>query len=582
MENASQASSWQTFKRLLKKTKPYKYGLYVAIIGMLGYGAVDASFIYFLQPLIDEGLTGKDPDFMYYAPFAVVILVLFRGLSHFIGNYCLAWVGNNVVMVLRQEVFEHTLKMPVTFHDQESTGRLISKLTYDSEQVSQATSKSLLTLVQQGAFVLGLLVVMFYQSWQLSLIFLLTTPVIAVIVSFISKRFRKISANIQSAVGEVSGTAEQTFNGHKEILAFGSHKRESEQFYQINKQNRQQRMKLVAAQTTSVPLIQVTASFGLAFVLYFANLDSMQGVISPGEFTAVFSSMLALLKPIKQLTTVNADLQRGLAAAESLFSLLDSEPEQDTGTEKLGRAKGQIRFNNVCFAYPTTQEKLALNNMNLTIEAGQTVAFVGRSGSGKTTASSMALRFYTPNSGEIYIDDKNIADVCLADLRKQFAYVSQQVVLFNGSIAENIAYGEPDATEEEIMVAAKAAYVWDFAKNLPEQLATNVGENGSALSGGQRQRIAIARAILRDAPFLILDEATSALDTESERHIQKALENLQKGRTSIVIAHRLSTIENADKIIVMDQGQIVEQGTHQSLLAKNGMYAQLHNLAFDE
>lgn len=578
-QSQDSTTTWKNFKRLMRYSNPYKYGLVIAVIGMLCYAAVDSFFISQLQPLIDEGLTGKNENFMKYAPVAVIILLGLRGVFHFIGNFTLAWVGNHVVADLRQHLFDHIVKMPVSYHDKESTGSLISKLTYDAEQVLQATSKALLTLVQQGAFVIGLLVVMFINSWQLSGIFLLLIPFIAVVVSYVSKRFRKISKNIQGTMGEVNSIAEQTFNGHKVVLMFGGEQRESERFTNINKRNRQQRMKMVAAKSASVPVIQSIASLGLAFVLYFANLDAFKDAISPGAFTTVLTCMLALLKPIKQLTTVNADFQRGMAACDSIFDVLDQDLERDTGRLSVNKAKGEFVFDDVTFTYQG-EESPALTNISLSASPGQTIALVGRSGSGKSTASALLLRFYDVCQGRILIDGENIKDYRLADLRKQFAYVSQNVVLFNDTLANNIAYGMPDATEEEIIRAAKDAYVWEFAEKMPDGIHSNIGDNGSLLSGGQRQRVAIARALLCNAPFLVLDEATSALDTESEKHIQKALALLQKNRTSIVIAHRLSTIESADNIIVMDQGKIVEQGNHVDLLAKQGVYAQLHNLQF--
>jgi len=574
-------STWQTFKRLLSYVKPYRTGFILAIIGMLGYAGIDTYFFSKLQPLIDEGLTGKDPDFMRYAPAFVIITFIIRGVFHFIGNYCLAWVGNNVVTDLRQQLFEHILTLPVSFHDKESTGTLISKLTYDTEQVLQATSKAILTLVQQGAFVLGLLIVMFYNSWQLSLIFLLITPVIAIIVSYVSKRFREVSKNIQNAMGEVTNAAEQTFNGHKVVVTFGGQQREAQRFARINKLNRQQRMKLVATKAASVPIIQIIASVALAFVLYIANLDVMKESLSPGVFTTILTCMVMLLRPLKLLTTVNSEFQKGMAACISIFEVLDQQPEPDMGTNPLVKARGKVEFQDVSFHYQG-ENKNALEKLSFIAQPGESIAFVGRSGSGKSTMTSLLLRFYNASSGKVLIDDENIQHYKLHDLRKQFAYVSQQVVLFNDTIANNIAYGNPEASKAEILAAAKNAHVLEFTNKMPEGLETNIGENGSMLSGGQRQRVAIARALLCDAPILILDEATSALDTESERHIQDALAILQKNRTSIVIAHRLSTIENADKILVLDQGKIIEQGDHQTLLAKGGAYAQLHQYQFGQ
>jgi subfamily B ATP-binding cassette protein MsbA len=578
---AAQATTWQNFKRLMSYAKPYKAGFVIAILGMLGYAGIDTLFFSQLQPLIDDGLTDANPNFMKWAPLFVIVCFIIRGICHFFGNYCLAWVGNNVVTDLRQNLFEHIMALPVTFHDKESTGTLISKLTFDTEQVLNATSKALLTLVQQGAMVIGFLAVMFYNSWQLSAIFLLITPIIAIIVTVVSKRFRQVSKKIQNAMGEVTSAAEQTFNAHKVVLTFGGQEREFERFGQINKHNRQQRMKMVATKSFSVPLIQIIASFALAFVLYVANLESMKASLTPGIFITVITCMTMLLRPLKLLTTVNSDFQNGMAACVSIFAVLDQENEKDTGQQSLDKAKGTLAFEQVDFSY-TNDEKLALTQLSFTANSGETVALVGRSGSGKSTASAILLRFYDATAGKVLIDGKDITSYKLKDLRAQFAYVSQQVVLFNDSIANNIAYGKPNASRDEVLAAAKSAHVLEFAEKMVDGIDTNIGDNGALLSGGQRQRVAIARALLCDAPFLILDEATSALDTESERHIQDALQVLQKDRTCIVIAHRLSTIENADKIIVMEQGKILEQGDHQTLLAKEGAYAKLHNFQFSE
>ena len=570
----------QNFKRLLGYSKAYKMAALISIFGMLGYAAIDSFVFSQLQPLIDHGLDGKDPEFMKWAPLFIIVMFVLRGICHFAGNYTLAWIGNNVVANIRQELFEHIMSMPVAYHDKESTGSLISKLTFDTEQVLSAVSKALLTLVQQGAFVIGLLIVMFYHSWQLAAIFLLITPVIAIIVTLVSRRFRSVSKSIQGAMGEVTSTAEQTFNGHKVVLTFDGQTREFERFAKINKHNRQQRMKMVATTATSVPLIQIIASFALAFVLYVANLDSMRETISAGVFMTVLMCMVMLLRPLKLLTTVNSEFQKGMAACVSIFSVLDQKIEQDIGDVAIERAKGTLAFEGVNFFYNNEEEKQALTDLSFTANVGETIALVGRSGSGKSTASALLLRFYDASTGKVLVDGKNITDYKLKDLRKQFAYVSQQVVLFNDSIANNIAYGKPNATREEITDAARKAHVLEFVEGLPEGLDSNIGDNGAMLSGGQRQRVAIARALLCDAPFLILDEATSALDTESERHIQDALKILQNNRTCIVIAHRLSTIENADKIIVMENGQIKEQGDHQTLIAKDGAYAQLHKFQF--
>ena len=572
-------TTWQTFKRLMIFAKPYKLAFIAAIIGMIAYAGIDSYVISMLKPLIDEGLTGVNPNFMKWAPLFIIVMFVLRGSAHFVGNYCLAWVGNNVVADLRQKLFEHIMSMSVSFHDRESTGSLIAKLTYDSEQVLQATSRALITLVQQGAFVIGLLIIMFYNSWQLSLIFLVITPVIAVVVIFVSGRFRQISKNIQGAMGQVNSAAEQVFNAHKVVLSFGGQQNEFDRFKKINKHNRQQRMKMVGTKAISVPLIQVIASFALAVVLYVANLESMRETLTPGSFTTVLTMMALLLRPLKMLTTVNGEFQTGMAAAISIFQVLDQNVEKDQGQLLLEKPRGQLAFKNVTFSY-AGKKAPAINQVSFSVEPGKTLALVGRSGSGKSTASALFLRFYDAEKGQVQVDGVDVEEYQLKSLRQQFAYVSQQVVLFNDTLANNIAYGIPEASREAIMAAAKSAHVMEFVDKMPEGLDTVIGENGSMLSGGQRQRVAIARALLCDAPFLILDEATSALDTESERHIQEALQHLQQNRTCIVIAHRLSTIENADQIIVMEQGEIIEEGDHQSLLAKNGAYAQLNNLQF--
>jgi len=580
------ASTWQNFKRLLRYAKPYKLGFVVAIIGMLGYAAIDVYFLSKLQPLIDEGLEGANPEFMKWAPIFVVVAFLIRGVFHFVANYCLAWVGNHVVTDLKQHLFEHIMAMPVSFHDKESTGNLISKLTFDTEQVLHSVSKSILVIVQQSAFVIGLIGLMFYISWQLSIIFILITPLIAIIVTLVSKRFRQVSQSIQGAMGEVTTAAEQTFNGHKVVVTFGGQEKEFSRFEQINKNNRQQRMKLVAAQSGSVPVIQIIASFALAFVFYAVNTETLRDSISAGSFVSVITYMTMLLRPLKMITNVNSEFQKGMAACVSIFAVLDQDKEKDTGTNRLIKSQGKINFNQVNFAYDYQENSdeppnWALQDISFELNPGETLALVGRSGSGKSTASAILLRFYAASQGEVLIDGVNIEHYHLKDLRHQFAYVSQQVVLFNDSLANNIAYGNPKASREDIIAAAKSAHVMEFAQSMAQGLESNIGENGSLLSGGQRQRVAIARALLCDAPFLILDEATSALDTESERHIQDALKTLQKNRTAIIIAHRLSTIENADKIIVMDQGKIVEQGSHHNLLAQQGAYAQLHRFQFE-
>lgn len=571
-----------TFRRLFTYLKPYKAGFAVAILGMIGYALVDVYFISNFSEFIDRGIAEKDYGYLAWAPAVVVLLFILRGVFNFIASYCLTWAGTNIVKDLRQQLFRHMMQLPVSYHDKHSTGELISKITFDAEQIKQASSKALVVLIHEGAFVIGLLALMFWNSWQLSSIFLLIAPLIAYIVSVVSKRFRRLSNSMQTAMGDVTTSSEQMLNGHKVILAFGGQAIEDARFDKINNNNRRLDIKLEATRAVSVSLIQVIASFALAFVIYLASFPEMLNSLTPGKFSEIITSMMLLLKPLKQLTTVNSDFQKGMSAADSVFAVLDEATERDTGQTQLQQVLGRIDFKDVTFNYPG-HDKQVLNAINFTVEPGQTVALVGRSGSGKTTISSLLARFYEIETGRIEVDGVSVQDCTLASLRKQIAVVSQQVVLFNDSIANNIAYSfEGELSRAQVELVAERAHVMEFAKNLPQGLDTVIGENGVTLSGGQRQRIAIARALLRQAPVLVLDEATSALDTESERKIQSAFDELMQDRSSIVIAHRLSTIEKADQILVMDEGRIVERGTHQSLLAQNGYYANLYKLQFGE
>ncbi|CAB0150256.1 Lipid A export ATP-binding/permease protein MsbA [Pseudidiomarina piscicola] len=570
----------KTFRRLMGYIKPYRAAFFFSIIGMLGYAGVDTFFFSQIETLIDDGLTSSNPKILLYGAIFVPVVFILRGLFNFISTYFLNWVGFRVVTTLRQQLFDHMMKLPVSFHDRHSTGDLISKITYTTQQVAEASSRAVLILIREGAFVIGLLSLMFYHSWQLSLVFLVVGPLIAKIVAVVSKRFRKVSGRIQTAMGDVTTTAEQMINGHKVVVMYEGQKRESKRFSTINNITRNQNMKLINAQSLSTSLIQLIASFSLSMVLVLASFPDMLAQLSAGAFTTLLTAMIMLLRPLKQLTTVNSDFQRGIAAAQSIFSVLDEDAEVDSGKQNLDRARGDIKFEHVNFAYNET-ESPALADVSFHVKPGKTLALVGRSGSGKSTISNLLTRFYTPQGGVIKLDDGDIYDYRLKALRRQFALVSQHVTLFNDSIANNIAYGaHGDVTLDDIRRVAEQAYVTEFTDNLPNGLDTTVGENGVMLSGGQRQRIAIARALLRDAPILILDEATSALDSESERHIQSALQALQQDRTSIVIAHRLSTIENADEILVLEDGAVIERGNHQQLLEQEGAYYQLYSLQF--
>ena len=574
-------STAQTFKRLWPTIAPFKWGLVAAGVALVLNAAADSTLIYMLKPLLDDGFGKADHSFLKLMAVLVVLFIMLRGITSFIANYCLAWVSGKVVMILRRRLFKHLMFMPVSFFDQNSTGRLLSRVTYDTEQVAQTSSSSLTTIVREGTYLLSLFGVMLVTSWQLSVVLFVIGPIIAVLIRLVSKRFRTLSKNLQNSMGTLTATTEQMLKGHKVVLSFGGQKIEEARFNQVSNDMRRQGMRLAVANGIADPVVQIIASLALAAVLYLATFPAiMSQNLTAGSFTVVFSSMLAMMRPLKSLTNVNAQFQRGMAACQTLFEILDLETEKDNGTVAPERVNGNVEFKDVSFTYEGKEEP-ALSHISFKIPQGKTVALVGRSGSGKSTVASLLTRFYDIKQGEILLDDINIQDYKLTNLREQCSVVSQQVHLFNDTIANNIAYAAGDKyTREQIEAAAKAAHVMEFAEQLENGLDTLVGENGANLSGGQRQRLAIARALLRNSPVLILDEATSALDTESERAIQSALEEVQKDRTVLVIAHRLSTIENADEILVIEHGEIRERGTHQALLAQNGAYKQLHSMQF--
>lgn len=583
-EMTQDQSTIQTFKRLWPMISAFKIGIIAAMIAMVLNAAADAYLITMLKPLIDEGFgSSADRNFLKVMAFIVVGLIFARGITSFISSYCLAWVSGKVVMTMRQKVFKHLMFMPVTFFDQNSSGKLLSRITYDSEQVAASSANALQSVVREGIYILFLVTTMFYYSWRLSLVLFIIGPIIALLIRIVSKRFRKLSRNMQESMGSMTESAEQMLRGHKVVLSFGGQQVEEQRFNHTSNDMRRKGMKMMAATAISDPIIQVIASLALAVVLFVAGSPEIMGdSLTAGEFAAVIGALMGILRPLKTLTNVNAQFQRGMAACQTLFTLFDLPTEKDTGTYHIGRASGDIRFDNVTFTY-YGKERPALKNISFELPAGKTLALVGRSGSGKSTIANLITRFYEIDSGTITLDDVPINDYTLNNLREQCAIVSQQVHLFNDTIANNIAYAAKDKySREQIIEAAKAAYAMEFIEKMPQGLDTIIGENGVNLSGGQRQRLAIARALLRNSPVLVLDEATSALDTESERAIQAALDELQKDRTVLVIAHRLSTIENADQILVVDHGEIIERGSHRELLAKGGAYKQLHNLQFGD
>lgn len=581
-DNNVEISAVQLYKRLLSYAKPYWRAFVAVVLAMVVYAGTEAGVAMLMKPLMDQGFVDRDPNIIQYIPVAIIGLFLVRGLADFFTTYGLGWIARNVIKTLREQMFNKLLVLPAPFYDHSTSGQLMSKLVYDVEQVASAATDAVLTIIRDSLTIIGLLVWMFYLSGFLSLLIFFTVPFIALLVYYVSIRFRRISKNIQNSMGDVSHVSGEIIEGHREVKTFGGQTYEARRFDKVNQGNRRQQMKKIATDAVSQPLTALIAAVGMALVIYIATLPQMLEQITVGDFISFITAMMMLLTPMKRLTKVNAKLQAGIAAAESIFNLLDEEPEVDAGQRQLQWAQGHIEYRDVSFSYKPDKGQV-LSHISFSAKPGQTIAFVGHSGSGKTTLVSLLARFYNVSEGQILIDGIDINELQLADLRRQISLVNQQVVLFNDSIANNIRYGLPDEiSEEAIIEAARSAHAWDFIQRLPDGLHTQVGENGVLLSGGQRQRLAIARALLRDAPILILDEATSALDTEAERHIQAALENLMQQRTTLVIAHRLSTIEKADFIVVMHNGEIMETGTHGELLAKGKHYAELHRLQFQE
>ncbi|MGH8496029.1 MAG: lipid A export permease/ATP-binding protein MsbA [Gammaproteobacteria bacterium] len=569
------------YRRLIRYAVPYWPVFLLAIAGMILYAATETGFAYLIKPLLDQGFVQRDAQVIRWMPFAILLVFALRSIGSFLSDYYMSRVGRSVIKNLRRDVFGHFLILPTAYYDRSTSGALLSKLTFNIEQVAQSTTTVITTVIRDALTVAGLLTYMFIQSVFLSLFVIVTGPLIGALVRFVSTKFRRYSARIQSSMGDVTQAAEEAIEGHRVIKVFSGEAQEREAFERVNERNRHLNMRLVATKAGSSGVVQMIAAIGMASVVYVATLGPMLDTITVGTFSSFIGAMLLLMPPLKRLTDINAPLQQGIAAGQSIFELLDEAPEQDTGTEPLERARGDVEFRHVQFAYAAAKGTV-LKDIELRVPAGQTLAIVGRSGSGKSTLISLLPRFYAPESGEILIDGRSIDEYRLRDLRNQISLVSQDVVLFNDTIGNNIAYGSLGVvSREDIEAAARAAHVPEFADVLPEGLETMVGDRGVLLSGGQRQRIAIARALLKDAPILILDEATSALDTESERHIQQALDQLMRNRTTLVIAHRLSTVERADRIIVLDEGRIVERGTHAELLELSGLYAALYRMQFE-
>lgn len=573
-------TSSQLYLRLLSYVRPYWRVFAAAILGMIVAAATEPLLPALLKPFLDGTFVNKDNTVMHWAPIFILVIFFVRGVAGFIGSYAIHWVGNKLVMDLRAEMFAKLMTLPTRYYDDHATGTLISKLTYDVTNVTAAATSVVTITIRDSIIIVGLLGWLFYLDWKLTLISLIVAPIVALVIHTINRRLRNASRDTQLAMGSITQVIEESVTAHKVVKLFGGQHYEQARFTEEINWVRRHMMKQAMAALANVPIVQMVAAVALSFVIYLAIDQAKSDATTVGGFLSFVTAMLMLTAPLKRITSINEYIQRGLAAAESVFELIDTASEADTGKHNMPRAKGALTFEHISLSYQS-DERLALNDICLDIPAGQSLALVGASGSGKSTLANLVPRFYLPTQGRITLDGYDLSEVSLDSLRANIALVSQEVVLFNDSIAANIAYGQiREVPEAEIIAAATAAHAMEFIRDMPLGLDTLVGEKGVRLSGGQRQRIAIARAILKNAPILILDEATSALDSESERHVQAALETLMQGRTSLVVAHRLSTIEKADRIVVLQKGQIVEAGTHAELLAKGKVYAQLHRTQF--
>jgi subfamily B ATP-binding cassette protein MsbA len=576
------AESWRTYKRLLGYTWRYWAVGLISLFGMLADGAGQAIFTNLLKLITDDLFAKKDAYLIFWMPIWIISIFFVRSVGTFVSNYGISYMGRHVVQAIQQDVFDAYLRLPAAFFGAEPSGQQISRITYTSEQVAAAATDSIKTVVTDGFTVIAMLAVMLYNSVYLTSALLVMVPAIALIAAMVSRRYRRISRRIQGSMGSVTGTVEESVGAHREVRVYGGQTHESNRFGEVTRRTRGLNLKIAATNATSSSTIQLVAASALAALVFLGTRPQVLNNMSPGVFLAVLTAMGMMLPALRRLANVQANMQRGLSAAEDLFEIIDLPPEPDHGTLVLDRTRGELSMHGIRLVYPRSEAE-ALRGVDLHCAPGTVTALVGRSGSGKSSLVSLLPRFYAPSDGQIMLDGQNYETYTLASLRRQIGWVGQSVVLFDGSVADNIAYGElAGASEADIVAAAEAANAMEFIARMPQGIRTQIGQAGNMLSGGQRQRIAIARAILKNAPILVLDEATSALDTESERLIQQALQRLMKDRTTLVIAHRLSTIEGAQQIAVMDQGRIVERGTHAELLALGGHYAALHRMQFHD